>query len=103
MKKDSNNSNSNTDDLNSSDQLTIDFEIFKRKVAKSVLEYMEAHSDSELIECLEKSSNFLSNILFQMEKVFDNQKQTFEDKEDLFEIGDDLFSINQQASSSTFH
>ena len=72
-------------------------------MANAVLDYMEAQSDRDLIECLEKASIFLTNISQQMENVFDNQKQSFKDQNDMFEIGDDLFSINKQVSSNTIH
>ena len=93
----------NTNDLEALDKDTKDFEIFKSRVANAVLDFMEMQSDSELVECLEKTSVFLNNISFQVEKVFDNQERAFENQNDLFEIGDDLFSNNQQASSNTIH
>ena len=80
-----------------------EFEIFKSKVANAVLDYMEAQSDQDLVECLERSSLFLSNISTQVKKVFDNQKQAFIDQNDLFEIGNDLFSTCQQNASTTVH
>ena len=103
MKKSNNKVIMNTNDLPSADHVNKDYEIFKSRVANSVLDYMEAQNDSDLIECLEKASIFLTNISIQMEKVFDNQKQTFKDQNDIFEIGDDMFSINEQRSSSTIH
>ena len=93
----------NTNDLPSADHVNKDYEIFKSRVANAVLDYMEAQNDSDLIECLEKTSIFLTNISIQMEKVFDNQKQTIKDQNDIFEIGDDLFSMHEQRSSSTIH
>ena len=93
----------NTKKLASGDHVNKDIEMFKSRVANAVLDYMEAQSDSELIECLEKASIFLTNISLQMENVFDNQKQSLEDQKDVFDIGDDLFSINKQVSSSTIH
>ena len=95
--------NINTNELASGDHVNKDIEIFKSRVANAVLDYMEAQSDSNLIECLEKASIFLTNISLQMENVFDNQKQSFKDQNDVFDIGDDLFSINKQVSSSTIH
>ena len=92
-----------TPQLASVDQVNKDIEIFKSRVANAVLVYMEAQSDSDLIECLEKASIFLNNISVQMEIVFDNQKQTFKDQNDVFDIGEDLFLINKQVSSSTIH
>ncbi len=80
-----------------------EFEIFKSRVANAVLGYMEAHSDQDLVECLERSSLFLSNISTQVKKVFDNQKQAFIDQNDLFDIGNDLFSTCQQNASTTVH
>ena len=56
-----------------------------------------------VLECIEKSSIFLTNISVQMEKVFNNQKPSITDENDMFEIGDDLFSSSQQTSSSTIH
>ena len=103
MKKSSNKIIMNTNDLPSADHVDKDYEIFKSRVANAVLDYMEAQNDSDLIDCLEKASIFLTNISIQMEKVFDNQKQTFKDQNDIFEIGDDMFSINEQRSSSTIH
>ena len=103
MKKNSNKIKMNTNELASRDHVNKDIEIFKSRVANAVLEYMEAQSDSDLIECLEKASVFLNNISLQMENVFDNQKQSFKDQNDVFDIGDDLFSINKQVSSSTIH
>ena len=87
----------------SPDGLVKDFEIFKSRVANAVLGYMEAQSDQDLLECLERSSMFLSNISTQVGKVFDNQRQAFIDQNDLFEIGDDLFSTRQQNPSTTIH
>ena len=103
MKKNKNKIIINSNELASGDLVNKDIEIFKSRVANAVLDYMEAQSDSDLIECLEKASIFLTNISLQMENVFDNQKQSFKDHNDLFEIGDDLFSINKQVSSSTIH
>ena len=93
----------NTNVPASGDHVYKDIEIFKSRVANAVLDYMEAQSDSDLIECLEKASMFLNNISLQMENVFDNQKQSFKDQNDVFDIGDDLFSMNKQVSSSTIH
>ena len=93
----------NTNELASGSHVNKDIEIFKSRVANAVLDYMEAQSDSDLIECLEKASMFLNNISLQMENVFDNQKQSFIEQKDVFDIGDDLFSINKQVSSSTIH
>ena len=93
----------NTNELASEDHVNKDIEIFKSRVANAVLDYMEAQSDSDLIECLEKASIFLTNISLQMENVFDNQKQPINDQNDVFDIADDLFSINKQVTSRTFH
>ena len=103
MKKSSDKIIVNANELISGDDGIKDIEIFKSKVANAVLDYMEAQSDSDLLECLEKASIFLTNISLQMENVFDNQKQSFKDQNDVFDIGDDLFSINKQASSNTIH
>ena len=103
MKKNSNKITMNTNKLASGDHVNKDIEIFKSRVANAVLDYMESQSDSDLIECLEKASIFLTNISLQMENVFNNQKQFFKDQNDVFDIGDDLFSINRQVSSSTIH
>jgi hypothetical protein len=103
MKKNSNKIIMDTNELASGSHVNKDIEIFKSRVANAVLDYMEAQSDSDLIECLEKASIFLNNISLQMENVFDNQKQSFKDQNDVFDIGDDLFSINKQVSSSTIH
>ena len=103
MKKNSNKIIMNTNELASGDHVNQDIEIFKSRVANAILDYIEAQSDSDLIECLEKASIFLNNISLQMENVFDNQKQSFKDQNDVFDIGDDLFSINKQVSSSTIH
>ena len=92
-----------TNELASEDHINKDIEIFKSRVANAVLDYMEAQSDSDLIECLEKASIFLTNISLQMENVFDNQKQPINDQNDVFDIADDLFSINKQVTSRTFH
>ena len=93
----------NTNELASGRHVNKDIEIFKSRVANAVLDYMEAQSDSDLIECLEKASIFLNNISLQMENVFDNQKQSLKDQNDVFDIGDDLFSVNKKMSSSTIH
>ena len=93
----------NTNDLEALDNVTKDFEIFKSRVANAVLDYMEMQSDSELVECLEKTSVFLNNISFQMEKVFECGEQASKNHNDLFEIGDDLFSNNKSASSNAIH
>ncbi len=103
MKKNSNKIIMNTNVLASGDHVTKDIEIFKSRVANAVLDYMEAQSDSDLIECLEKASIFLTNISLQMENVFDNQKQPINDQNDVFDIADDLFSTNKQETSRTFH
>ena len=103
MKKNSNKIITNTNVLASGDHVNKDIEIFKSRVANAVLDYMEAQSDSDLIECLEKASIFLTNISLQMENVFENQKQPVNDQNDVFEIADDLFSINKQVTSRTFH
>ena len=80
-----------------------EIEIFKSRVANAVLDYMEGQNDLELIDCLEKASNFLNHISLKMETVFDNQKQTLKDQNDLFDIGEDLFSINKKVTPSTIH
>ena len=103
MKKVSNKRITNTNDLRALDSTAKDFEIFKSRVANAVLDYMEMQSDSELIECLQKTSMFLNNISFQMEKVFECQEQASKNHNDLFEIGDDLFSSNKSASSNAIH
>ena len=103
MKKVSNKRAMNTNDLQALDNATKDFEIFKSRVANAVLDYMEMQSDTELVECLEKTSNFLNNISFQMEKVFECQEQASKNNNDLFEIGDDLFSTNKSALSNAIH
>ena len=103
MKKNSNKTTMNTNQFASGDHVNKDIEIFKSRVANAVLDYMEAQSDSDLIECLEKATIFLTNISLQIENVFDSQKQSFKDQKDAFDIGDDLFSINNQISSSTIH
>ena len=103
MKKVSNKRITNANDLRALDSITKDFEIFKSRVANAVLDYMEMQSDSELVECLEKTSMFLNNISFQMEKVFECQEQASKNHNDLFEIGDDLFSSNKSASSNAIH
>ena len=103
MKKDSNNLILNINDLGSADDDTKDFETFKSRVANAVLDYMESQSDSDLIECLEKASIFLSNISLQMENVFNNQKQSLKDQNDMLEVVDDLFSSNQQTLSNSIH
>ena len=103
MKKNSNKIVMNTNELAPGDHVDKDIEIFKSRVANAVLDYMEAQIDSDLIECLEKASIFLTNISLQMENVFDNQRQPIYDQNDVFDIADDLFSINKQVSSSTIH
>ena len=104
MKKRSSKRIINTNNLEALDDVTKDFEIFKSRVANAVLDFMETQQDSELLECLKKTSVFLNNISFQMENVFDNQEQVYKGENDLFEIGDDLFSNNQQASpNNTIH
>ena len=103
MKKVSNKRVINTNDLGALDNGTKDFEILKSRVANAVLDYMEMQSDSELIECLQKTSMFLNNISFQMEKVFECQEQASKNNNDLFEIGDDLFSTNKSALSNAIH
>ena len=103
MKKNSNKIIMTTNELASGDHINNDIEIFKSRVANAVLDYMEAQSDSDLIQCLEKASIFLTNISLQMENVFDKQKQPINDQNDVFDIADDLFSINKQLTSRTFH
>ena len=94
MKKKSNKKIKNTNDLEALNNITKNFEIFKSRVASAVLDFMEMQSDSELVECLEKTSVFLNNISFQMENVLDDKDQTFTDQKELFETGDDLFLNN---------
>ena len=103
MNKNRNKSVMNNKDLALSDKVITEFEIFKSRVANAVLHYMEAQSDADLVECLEKANSFLVNISSQMEKVFNNEKEISEDENDMFEISDDLFSTIQQTSSSTIH
>ena len=103
MNKNRNKSVMNNKDLALSDKVITEFEIFKSRVANAVLNYMEAQSDSDLVECLEKANIFLVNISSQMEKVFNNEKEISKDENDMFEIGDDLFSNIHQTSSSTIH
>ena len=80
-----------------------DFEIFKSRVANAILDYMEAHRDPKLIECLEKASGFLINTADQIEKVFDSESQTFSRQDELFEIGSDLLLESKGVSSKTIH
>ena len=87
----------------SSDHSAKVFEIFKSRVANAVLDFMEEQNDLDLLDCLEKSSMFLTNISVQIEEVFDSQNRSIKDKNDLFELGEDLFSANQQTSSNTTH
>ena len=103
MKKNKNKIIISSNELESGDHVIKDIEIFKSRVANAVLDYMEAQSDSDLMECLEKASIFLTNISLQMENVFENQKQSFKDHNELFDIANDLFSINKQVSSNTIH
>ena len=103
MKNNNNKKSLNANTSASLDQNVWEFELFKSRVANAVLDYMEAQSDLDLLECLEKSSMFLTNISVQMEKVFDNQKPAVTDENDMFEIGDDLLSSGLQTSSSTIH
>ena len=92
-----------TNELGALDNGTKNFEIFKSRVANAILDYIEMQSDTELVECLEKTSTFLNNITNQMEKVFECQGQASKNHNDLFEIGDDLFSTNKSASSDAIH
>ena len=92
-----------TNELGALDNVTKNFEIFKSRVANAILDYIEMQSDTELVECLEKTSTFLNNITNQMEKVFECQGQASKNHNDLFEIGDDLFSTNNSASSDAIH
>ena len=103
MKKDSNKIIVKTNDLGLADEVTKDFETFKSIVANAVLDYMESQSDSDLIECIEKASIFLTNISLQMENVFNNQKQALKDQNDMLEVVDDLFSTKQQTLSNSIH
>ena len=103
MNKDSKKINMKTNDLSLADHDNKDFEIFKSRVANAVLDYMDSQSDSDLIECLEKASIFLTNISIQMENVFSKEKQLFKDQSEMFEIVDDLFSTNQHTLSNTIH
>ena len=103
MKRHSNKISMKTNDLGSAEHDNKDFEIFKSRVANAVLDYMESHSDTDLIECLEKANIFLTNISIQMENVFSKQKQPFKEQNEMFEVVDDLFSTNQQKISNTIH
>ena len=93
----------NTNILGLEDNDNKHFEIFKSIVATAVLDYMEYQSDSDLIECLEKASIFLTNISVKLENVFSKQKQSSKDQNELFEVVDDLFPPNQQTLSNTIH
>ena len=103
MKKNINEIIIDTNELAPEDHVANDIEIFKSRVANAVLDYMEAQSDIDLVECLERASNFLNNISLQMENVFAYQNQVSKDQNDVFDVGDDLFSINKQDSSGTIH
>ena len=103
MNKDNKKISMNTNSLGLADNDNKHFELFKSIVANAVLDYMESQSDSDLIECLEKASIFLTNISVQLENVFSKQKQSFKDQNELFEIVDDLFPTNQQTLSNTVH
>ena len=103
MKKDTKKIIGKTNDLDLADHDNKDFEIFKSRVANAVLDYMESQSDSDLIQCLEKASIFLTNISIQMENVFSKEKQSLKDQNEMFEVVDDLFSTNQQTFSNTIH
>ena len=93
----------NTNILGLEDNHNKHFEIFKSIVATAVLDYMEYQSDSDLIECLEKASIFLTNISVQLENVVSKEKQLFKDQSEMFEIVDDLFSTDEQTLSNTIH
>ena len=103
MKNENNKKSSNVKTSVSLDHTVSEFELFKSRVANAVLDYIETQSDSDLLECLERSSMFLSNISVQMEKVFDNRKLLITDESDMFEIGSDLFTSSQETSSNTIH
>ena len=103
MKKNKSNTVISSNELASGDHLNKDIEIFKSRVANAVLDYMDSQSDSDLIECLEKASIFLTNISIQMENVFSKEKQLFKDQSEMFEMVDDLFSTNQHTLSNTIH
>ena len=87
----------------SSDHSAKVFEVFKSRVANAVLDYMSEQSDIDLLDCLGKSSMFLTNISDQMEKVFDSKNQSIKDQNDIFELGEDLFSDSQETYSNTIH
>ena len=103
MKNDNNKKSLNVNSSVSLDHNDKEFELFKSRVANAVLDYMEAQSDLDLLECLQKSTMFLTNISAQMEKVFDEQKPAVTDENDMFDIGDDLFSSSVQNASSAIH
>ena len=103
MKKDTKKIIGKINDFDLADHNNKDFEIFKSRVANAVLDYMDSHSDSDLIECLGKASIFLTNISIQMENVFSKEQQLFKDQSEMFEIVDDLFSTNQHTLSNTIH
>ena len=103
MKKNNNKIASAANESASLDRSVKKFEIFKSRVANAVLDYMEEQSDLDLIDCLGKSSMFLTNISVQMEKVFDDQNQVDKYQNDMFDIGDDLFSSCQQSGSNSIH
>ena len=103
MKKNNKKTAPNANESMSLDRSLKEFEIFKSRVSNAVLDYMEEQSDMDLLECLAKSSMFLTNISVQMEKVFDNQNLAFTDQNDLSKLGDDLFTAGQQTSSNTIH
>ena len=103
MKNNNNKKSSNAKASISSKHNNREFELFKSRVANAVLDYMEAQSDLDLIECLEKSSTVLANISVQVEKVLDSEKLAIQDLNKLSELGEDLFSVRQQTISNTIH
>ena len=103
MKNGNNKKSFNSKTSDSLDHNIREFQVFKSRVANAVLDYMETQSDLDLLECLEKSSMFLTSISVQMVKVYNNKKPAFPDEDDIFEIGDDLFSSSQQTLSNTIH
>ena len=103
MKKSNDQKKFEKGDLFSSSHSLDDFEIFKSRVANAILDYMEAHRDPKLLECLEKASCFLINTADQIDKVFDIESQTLSREEELFEIGSDLLLEVKGFSSKTIH
>ncbi len=103
MKKNTHTKKSSEEEIYSPSYHSEEFDIFKSRVASAALDYMESHSDPELIDGLEKASQFFINISKQIENAFDPIRDAPSNQDNVFEIGEDLLLSNEIISSHLVH